>query len=135
MALMNAFLEEVEVEAASKNVTLPPKPSAEAPASLRALLTAPLPAGATHGRAEGAVLAAALRARLASPSAPTLDALDLPERTLRTLSKAATFLAAEEAAAAHQAAVAKTLSACTMLTMHMRPRSCLTMLTMLMRAC
>ena len=59
----------------------------------------------------------------------------VPERTLRTLSKAATFLAAEEAAAAHQAAVAKTLGARTMLTMHMRPRSCLTMLTIHMRPC
>merc|ERR1719199_916433 len=63
---MSAFVEEVDAAAESKNVSLPPKPTA-APASLHAL--------------------------------------DLPERTLRTLSKAATFLAAEEAAAAHQSAV------------------------------
>merc|ERR550514_1883127 len=53
---MSAFVEEVDAAAESKNVSLPPKPTA-APASLR------------------------------------------------TLSKAATFLAAEEAAAAHQSAV------------------------------
>ena len=50
--LMSAFVEEVDAAAESKNVPLPPKPTA-APASLRALYTAPLPGGATHGRAEG----------------------------------------------------------------------------------